>query len=83
MAGPMAELWQAARKQVAGYEQRSAELSLALATERSSLEAVQREVKQLDEGERRRGAGPPPGSARSLSGPSQSHFHPRLQSAPP
>ena len=46
----MAELWQAARRQVAEYEQRSAELSLALATEKQALEAVEREVKKLDEG---------------------------------
>ena len=48
----MAELWQEARKQCADYERRSSELGLALATEKAALEALQREVKKLEEGER-------------------------------
>lgn len=48
----MAELWQAARRQVADYEQKSAELGLALATEKQALEAVEREVKKLEDGAR-------------------------------
>ena len=49
----MADLWQEARKQCANYERRSSELALALATEKAALEALQREVKKLEEGERR------------------------------
>lgn len=45
------ELWAAARRQVAEYEQRSAELSLTLSAEKQALEAVEREVKKLMEGE--------------------------------
>lgn len=55
----MSDLWQAARKQVGEFEQRSAELALVLATEKQALEAVEREVKKIEEGARRQ-AEPPP-----------------------
>lgn len=47
-----ADLWQSARSQIASYEHRTSELQLALATEKEALEAVLREVKQLEDGER-------------------------------
>ncbi|PSC74573.1 hypothetical protein C2E20_2359 [Micractinium conductrix] len=46
----MADIWAAARSQIASYEHRSSELALALATEKEALQAVQREVKHLNEG---------------------------------
>ena len=49
-----ADIWAAARSQIASYEHRSSELALALATEKEALQAVQREVKHLNEGRRRR-----------------------------
>lgn len=45
-----ADLWQAARQNVAEFELRSAELSFVLNTERAALEAVEREVKKLEQG---------------------------------
>ncbi|KAL4438490.1 hypothetical protein ABPG77_000138 [Micractinium sp. CCAP 211/92] len=45
----MADLWQSARSQIASYEHRTSELQLALATEKEALEAVLREVKQLED----------------------------------
>jgi hypothetical protein len=44
------DLWAAARRQVAEFEQKSSELAHILSAEKSALEAVEREVKQLERG---------------------------------
>ena len=47
----MADTWRAARQQVHEAESRTQELQLVLSTEKAALEAAQREVKKLEEGE--------------------------------